>query len=137
MPKTVLFKKLFFLVSFCWVSVFSTDESLTVALLSGQYKLITQYYSLHLIPVNMKDFTRICLTQISYTYEQTKKLVSKIFISFSSLYNKITIPTIMHAVPGFPEPKWNPTFVLLMKGRPIKRRGHPPHKEGPHPLKRR
>ena len=37
----------------------------------------------------------------------------------------------------FPESKWNPTFVLFMKGCPIKRRGHPHHKEGPHPLKRR
>ena len=34
----------------------------------------------------------------------------------------------IHAVLGFPEPKWNPTFVFLMKGRPTKRRGHPPHK---------
>ena len=31
----------------------------------------------------------------------------------------------------------NPTFVLFTKARPITRRGHPPHKEGPHPLKRR
>ncbi len=37
----------------------------------------------------------------------------------------------IHAVPGIPEPKWNPTIVLLLKGRPIKRKGHPPHKEGP------
>ena len=41
----------------------------------------------------------------------------------------------IHVVFGFSEPKWNPTFVLLMKERPIKRRGHPHYKEWPHPLK--
>ena len=29
--------------------------------------------------------------------------------------------TIIYTVLGFPEPKWNPTFVLQMKGRPIKK----------------
>ncbi len=49
---------------------------------------------------------------------------------------KERIPISIHAVLGFPlesnfcppyelKAKWNPTFVLLMKGRPIKRRGHP------------
>ena len=42
---------------------------------------------------------------------------------------------IIHAVCGFPQTKYNPTFVLLMKGRPLKRRRHPPHKEGPPPKK--
>ncbi len=32
---------------------------------------------------------------------------------------------------GFPEPKWNLTFVLILKGRPLTRRGHPPQKDGP------
>ncbi len=61
--------------------------------------------------------------------------------TFQNLYLILLIKQrylpFMHAVLGFPEPKWNPTFVLLMKGRPIKRRGHPPHKERPNPLKRR
>ncbi len=35
----------------------------------------------------------------------------------------------------FPELKWNPTFDLLMSGRTIKRRGHPPNMEGPPPKK--
>ena len=39
------------------------------------------------------------------------------------------------ALLGFPEPKWNSTFVLLTKGHPIKRRGHPHHKQGPLLLK--
>ena len=46
-------------------------------------------------------------------------------------YTKIRPTIYIHAVLGFPGPKWKPTFVLLMKGRPVKRRGLPSHKEGP------
>ncbi len=42
---------------------------------------------------------------------------------------RIFHPVSIYAVLGFPEPKWSPTFVLPIKGRPIKRRGHPPQKE--------
>ena len=41
----------------------------------------------------------------------------------------------MYQLDGFSEPKWNPTVVLLMKGHPIKRRGHPPNKKVPTPKK--
>ncbi len=42
----------------------------------------------------------------------------------SCLMLLMNIWQFVHAVLGFPEPKWNPTFVLLIKGRPIRRRGH-------------
>ena len=38
--------------------------------------------------------------------------------------------TTIHAVLGFPEPKWNLIFVLLIKGRPFEKEGLPSSQGG-------
>ncbi len=52
------------------------------------------------------------------------------YIPPSPKYGFISMKSFRHhAALGFPEPKWNPTCVLLMKGRPIKKRGHTSYKK--------